>query len=262
MKKNLMSTLRNVFDVLMIFLLFIGTTVYALPSNSVTYDNSNSGSPANNVSDAIDDLYTKLNKKDNEISRLNSIGNATKNHILKGYTALVQGKTLTGTILSKGQTTYTPGTSNQTIEAGQYLSGSQTIMGDANLVSDNIIEGKSIFGVKGSIKNNFGKTLEVTNVTNDNDYTYLYIPEKGVYDTSSVIKLENTIMNSSAQKNIRIRLNVEAYHSDYTNPSLGNLYTYASLVITDDAGTVLYNINTTPHLANLGRPALNQDLTI
>lgn len=46
--------------------------------------------------------------------------------------------------------TITPGTSNKTIASGRYLTGTQTIKGDANLVAANIISGKSIFGVAGS----------------------------------------------------------------------------------------------------------------
>jgi len=47
--------------------------------------------------------------------------------------------------------TYTPGTSDQTIAAGQYLSGVQTIKGDANLKAENIADGVSIFGVLGTL---------------------------------------------------------------------------------------------------------------
>ena len=46
--------------------------------------------------------------------------------------------------------TITPGTTNQTIAAGKYLTGAQTIVGDSNLVAANIAEGVSIFGVTGS----------------------------------------------------------------------------------------------------------------
>lgn len=50
----------------------------------------------------------------------------------------------------KAATTYTPGTSNQTIAAGTYCSGAQTIKGDSNLVAANIKKGVSIFGVTGT----------------------------------------------------------------------------------------------------------------
>ena len=55
-------------------------------------------------------------------------------------------------IATKGAQTYTPSTVNQTIGAGQYLSGTQTILGDPNLVAANIRIGKSIFGVNGNYK--------------------------------------------------------------------------------------------------------------
>lgn len=51
---------------------------------------------------------------------------------------------------TKDSTTYTPGTNNQTISAGTYLTGTQTIKGDSNLVANNIKSGVSIFGVNGS----------------------------------------------------------------------------------------------------------------
>ena len=54
-------------------------------------------------------------------------------------------------VTKKSSQTYTPGTSNQTIDSGQYLSGTQTIKGDSNLVGSNILSGKSIFGVSGSV---------------------------------------------------------------------------------------------------------------
>lgn len=75
---------------------------------------------------------------------------ATASDILSGKTAYVNGSKLTGTIESKAAATYTPGTSAQTIAAGQYLSGAQTIAGDSNLTAANIKSGVSIFGVTGT----------------------------------------------------------------------------------------------------------------
>ena len=57
---------------------------------------------------------------------------------------------LTASVTTKGAATITPGTSNQTIASGTYLTGTQTIAGDADLVASNIVYGKNIFGVDGS----------------------------------------------------------------------------------------------------------------
>lgn len=57
---------------------------------------------------------------------------------------------------TKAATTYTPTTSNQTIAAGTYCSGAQTIKGDANLVAGNIKSGVSIFDVVGSYEGSGG----------------------------------------------------------------------------------------------------------
>jgi len=58
---------------------------------------------------------------------------------------------LTASVTTKAAATITPGTSNQTIASGTYLTGTQTISGDANLVAGNIKSGVSIFGVSGSL---------------------------------------------------------------------------------------------------------------
>ena len=57
---------------------------------------------------------------------------------------------VTQSVPTKSAATYTPSTSDQTIAAGQYLSGAQTIKGDANLVPAKILTGNTIFGVAGN----------------------------------------------------------------------------------------------------------------
>lgn len=58
--------------------------------------------------------------------------------------------TLTASVTTKGAATITPGTSNQTIASGTYLTGTQTIAGAASLTTANIKDGVNIFGVTGS----------------------------------------------------------------------------------------------------------------
>ena len=56
----------------------------------------------------------------------------------------------TEALTTQAAQTITPGTSDQTIAAGTYLTGAQTILGDADLISANIKSGANIFGVSGS----------------------------------------------------------------------------------------------------------------
>ncbi|MDW5300762.1 MAG: hypothetical protein SA378_11610 [Sedimentibacter sp.] len=96
-----------------------------------------------------------------------SAGDATATQILSGKKAYVDGALVTGTIPSKGAATITPGTANQTIAAGQYLSGIQTIAGDVDLVAGNIKSGANIFGVAGI----FDRAFTYETLTNGTSWT-------------------------------------------------------------------------------------------
>lgn len=87
---------------------------------------------------------------DTEISEGSATFPITENVVLAGYKGFVNGVGVEGTISSKSAATYTPTTTDQTIAAGKYLTGAQTIKGDANLVASNIKNGVTIFGVTGT----------------------------------------------------------------------------------------------------------------
>ena len=77
-------------------------------------------------------------------------------------------KSATKQLTTQAAQTITPGTTNKTIASGRYLTGTQTIKGDANLVAANIKSGVSIFGVTGTMTGGNG-TVSV-GITNSTEY--------------------------------------------------------------------------------------------
>lgn len=77
----------------------------------------------------------------------------------EGYVAAGT-KSATKQLTIQAAQTITPGTSNKTIASGRYLTGTQTIKGDSNLVAENIKKGVSIFGVAGALEEGGGGSGE------------------------------------------------------------------------------------------------------
>lgn len=88
------------------------------------------------------------------IITLTKTGVTTTPTVSAGYVSAATASTatvaLTASVTTKGAATITPGTTNQTIASGTYLTGTQTIAGDTNLVPSNIRHDVDIFGNTGT----------------------------------------------------------------------------------------------------------------
>lgn len=84
-------------------------------------------------------------------------------------------KSVTSQLTTQGAQTITPGTANKTIASGTYLTGTQTIKGDSNLVASNIKSGVSIFGVAGSLTSGITPAYVVQNGTRADGSSYIIV---------------------------------------------------------------------------------------
>ena len=155
-----------------------------------TYDVTSFASANVNVPDTVD----------------TSDATATSSDILSGKTAYVNGSKITGNIESQGAQTITPSISNQTISSGKYLSGTQTIKGDSNLVASNIKSGVSIFGVNGNYIGNGTDTSDATATQNDiaNGKTAYVNGEKITGNLSVISQISTSATPSSDETDISL----------------------------------------------------------
>ena len=136
-----------------------------------------------------------------------------------------------GKIASLAAKTYTPGTSNQTIAAGQYLSGAQTIKGDSNLKAANIKKGVNIFGITGTWEGYV-----------KNDYTLIY---DGFTNYDGYEENDSCVYNGYyAVRNTWTIDTVKTYDCDRANGVLLNCHKYSDS-INDTASVAVYVYDTT-----------------
>ena len=126
--------------------------------SGVAFGNSQTGAVIESLGDAVatDVLAGKYFSNATNANILGTLvpldtsdATASVGDILSPKTAYVNGIKLTGTMVDRGATSYTPSNVAQTILAG-YYNGSGTVATDANLITGNILAGKTIFGVAGS----------------------------------------------------------------------------------------------------------------
>ncbi len=113
---------------------------------------------------------------------------------------------VTQDIPTKGAQTYTPGTTNQTIAANQYLTGPQTIKGDPNLKAENIKKGVSIMGITGSYEGD--------------------IPEKYYIWTGGAWGIQGPSMTLTWADTSGGKIPYSAYAAGGSGPSINRYYNY------------------------------------
>ena len=118
-----------------------GYTAHDCTGTAITGTYSGGGGTINNQNKTV--TPTESQQQVTADSGYTGLGTVTVNAISSSYVGTA--------VPTQGATTYTPTTTNQTIASGTYLTGAQTISGDANLVAANIVSGVSIFGVSGSL---------------------------------------------------------------------------------------------------------------
>ena len=113
-------------------------------------------------------------------------------------------KSSTKQLPTQAAKTVTPGTTNQTaVASGRYTTGAVQVQGDSNLKAENIVQGKSIFGVSGTAQ---VKTAATGTITRKSYYSfYLYYITGTSYGT---ITYEDAPIEISSYTNTFIMVSV------------------------------------------------------
>lgn len=132
----------------------------------------------------------------------------------------------------QGAQTITPGTSQQTINGGVYLTGAQTIQGDANLVPDNIKENVSIFGVTGTYAGEQTSFAVPLTVNVDTGATVTAVNGDTTLTATSVNGQANFVLTSGGDWNLSATLDDR---SGSTTVTIQNFYSTTIRLQTPDA---------------------------
>ena len=119
----------------------------------------------------------------------------------------------TSQLITKPAQTYTPTTTDQTIASGKYLTGTQTIKGDANLLAINIKKGVVIFGITGTYEGDipsvaYNVTVSLTNPAHSSRFRSCTIYEAlsdDPYDYGSTL---GTISTATGNTTVQVQSTV------------------------------------------------------
>lgn len=144
---------------------------------------------------------------------------------------------VTQSVKTKGAQTFTPGRSNQSISANQWLSGAQTIMGDPNLKPENIKKGVTIFGNVGTHE---GYVTSPLNIFNNGTWGGGVSGITGLHGDPNLMGTYIDVgigkKNSNIRRTCNLRLNSAVNLSSYS---------YLKVDVTFEKGTTISDVKHT-----------------
>jgi hypothetical protein len=144
----------------------------------------------------------------------------------------------TGNMATKDIATITPGTANQTIAANQYLTGIQTILGDADLVAANIKSSANIFGVVGTFTG--VKSIQYVTIALGVNDTSKTASISSVDTTKSIICFLGNYITTSSNAGF----NYTSTRVELTDATTVTAYRYASSAVANTVSAVVIEFET------------------
>lgn len=129
---------------------YVGTNITRRTATDLTANLSTVTAPAGYYSSQVTKNVTSASAFAPAVTLNSSTGVITGTNTFTSAYYAASTKTSTLNLTIKAAQTYTPTTTAQYISSYRWLTGSQTILGDTNLVPSNIASGVSIFGVTGT----------------------------------------------------------------------------------------------------------------